>query len=206
MIPERIVLASASPRRREILGKFGFGFDVIPSDADEKISSDVPCGEYVETLAARKGKAVRDALAAEGDVSGTLIISCDTVVYFDKMIIGKPESDLHARLTIGMLSDSWHDVYSGICLMFDGKTVCAHDVTHVKFADIPERDIDRYVASGEPRGKAGSYAIQGAASAFVEKIDGDVYNVIGFPLTLFCRLIKENFGFSVFDLGERNDA
>ena len=203
MIPKRIVLASSSPRRREMLERFGINFDVIPSNADENIPSDMPCGEYVKTLAERKGTAVRDALVLGGeDISETLIISCDTVVYYDKMIIGKPENALEARLTLGMLSDSWHEVYSGLCLIFGDEKVCGYDVARVKFAELSQSDIDRYVASGEPFGKAGSYARQGKAGAFVEKIEGDVNNIVGFPLTLFCRAIKDNFGITVFDLGE----
>ncbi|MBR6050034.1 MAG: septum formation protein Maf [Clostridia bacterium] len=203
---KRIILASASPRRREVLEKFGLKFDVIPSDADENISKDMPCGDYVTALAKLKGESVRDVLISKGeDVADTLIISCDTVVYYDKMIIGKPKSDLDARVTLGMLSDSWHSVYSGLCLIIGDAEMCDYARTDVKFAEISERDIEKYVASGEPRGKAGSYAIQGEAAAFVEKIDGDYYNVVGFPLALFCRMLKYDLGTSVFDLGEIND-
>ena len=203
---KRIILASASPRRREVLEKFGLKFDVIPSDADENISKDMPCGDYVTALAKLKGESVRDVLISKGeDVADTLIISCDTVVYYDKMIIGKPKSDLDARVTLGMLSDSWHSVYSGLCLILGDAEMCDYARTDVKFAEISERDIERYVASGEPKGKAGSYAIQGEAAAFVEKIDGDYYNVVGFPLSLFCRMLKYDIGVSVFDLGEIND-
>ncbi|MBR7082649.1 MAG: septum formation protein Maf [Clostridia bacterium] len=203
---KRIILASASPRRREVLEKFGLKFDVIPSDADENISKDMPCGDYVTALAKLKGESVRDVLISKGeDVADTLIISCDTVVYYDKMIIGKPKSDLDARVTLGMLSDSWHSVYSGLCLIIGDAEMCDYARTDVKFAEISERDIEKYVASGEPKGKAGSYAIQGEAAAFVEKIDGDYYNVVGFPLSLFCRMLKYDIGVSVFDLGEIND-
>lgn len=203
---KRIILASASPRRREILEKFGLKFDVIPSDADESISKDMTCGDYVMALAKIKGESVRDALKKRGeDVSDTLIISCDTVVYYNKMIIGKPKSELDATLTLGMLSDSWHSVYSGLCLILGDTEICDCARTDVKFAEISERDIERYVASGEPKGKAGSYAIQGGAAAFVEKIDGDYYNVVGFPLAMFCNMLKYGFGISVFDLGDIND-
>ena len=199
---KRIILASASPRRREVLEKIGLRFDIIPSDADENISKEMPCGEYVTALAKLKGESVRDGLKKKGeDLSETLIISCDTVVYYDKMIIGKPKSDLDAKLTLGMLSDSWHSVYSGLCLIFGDTETCDYARTDVKFSEISERDIERYVASGEPRGKAGSYAIQGGAAAFVEKIDGDYYNVVGFPLALFCNMLKYGFGVSIFDLG-----
>ena len=200
---KRIILASASPRRREILEKFGIRFDIIPSDADENISNDLPCGDYVCTLAKLKGESVRDALISKGeDLSDTLIISCDTVVYYEKMIIGKPKDKTHAALTLGMLSDSWHSVYSGLCLIYDNTEICDFDRTDVKFAEISESDISRYVASGEPMGKAGSYAIQGEAAAFVEKINGDYYNVVGFPLAMFCRILKYDLGVSIFDLGD----
>lgn len=203
---KRIILASASPRRREVLEKIGLKFDVIPSDADENISKDMACGDYVTALAKIKGESVRDALIKKGeDLSETLIISCDTVVYYDKMIIGKPKNDLDASLTLGMLSDSWHGVFSGLCLILGDVELCEYAETDVKFAEISERDIERYVASGEPKGKAGSYAIQGKAAAFVEKIDGDYYNVVGFPLALFSRMMKYDLGVSVFDLGGAND-
>ena len=146
---KRIILASASPRRREVLEKFGLKFDVIPSDADENISKDMPCGDYVTALAKLKGESVRDVLISKGeDVADTLIISCDTVVYYDKMIIGKPKSDLDARVTLGMLSDSWHSVYSGLCLIIGDAEMCDYARTDVKFAEISERDIEKYVASG----------------------------------------------------------
>ena len=203
MKPKRIVLASASPRRREILEKFGVRFEIIPSDADENIDENVPCGEYVCALAKKKGAAVKEKLIAAGDdISDALIISCDTVVYFNGMIIGKPENDSVAALTLGMLSDSYHSVYSGMSLIYGDVEMCDYAKTDVKFAEISENDIQRYVKSGEPMGKAGSYAIQGDAAAFVEKIDGDYYNIIGFPLALFCRMIKTLFGISIFDLGE----
>ena len=203
---KRIILASASPRRREVLEKIGLRFDIIPSDADENISKEMPCGEYVTALAKLKGESVRDGLKKKGeDLSETLIISCDTVVYYDKMIIGKPKSDLDAKLTLGMLSDSWHSVYSGLCLILGDTEMCEYARTDVKFAEISERDIEKYVETGEPKGKAGSYAIQGKAAAFVEKIDGDYYNVVGFPLPTFIKMMKYGFGVSVFDLGGAND-
>ncbi|MBO4353777.1 MAG: septum formation protein Maf [Clostridia bacterium] len=204
MKPKRIVLASASPRRRETLEKFGVRFDIIPSDADENIDKNMPCGEYVCALASKKGEAVRQLLVSRGeDVSDTLIISCDTVVYYRGMIIGKPDNDTVAEMTLGLLSDSYHTVYSGLSLIYGDTSMCDVALTEVKFAEISEKDIAKYVKSGEPRGKAGSYAIQGDAAAFVEKIDGDYYNVVGFPLALFCRMIKTMFGISIFELGEK---
>lgn len=203
---KRVILASASPRRREVLEKFGIKFDVIPSDADENISTDMACGDYVMTLAKMKGESVRDALIEKGeDLSDTLIISCDTVVHYDGRVIGKPKSNVDASLTLGMLSDSWHSVYSGLCLIIDGIELCDFARTDVKFSEISVRDIERYVSSGEPMGKAGSYAIQGLAAAFVEKIDGDYYNVVGFPLSLFIKMLRYDLGVSIFDLGDGND-
>ena len=107
------------------------------------------------------------------------------------------------EMTLGLLSDSYHTVYSGLSLIYGDTSMCDVALTEVKFAEISEKDIAKYVKSGEPRGKAGSYAIQGDAAAFVEKIDGDYYNVVGFPLALFCRMIKTMFGISIFELGEK---
>lgn len=193
----KIILASSSPRRKEILGRLGLNFTVISPDADENCDESMAPWEYVCELSKRKCDAVMKNKAVTDD---TLVIACDTVVVYGGRIIGKPESPLHAHVTLRLLSDSYHDVYSGLTLSCGGKTVTQSARTTVKMRAVSEADTEKYVASGEPMGKAGSYAIQGLGSALVEKIDGDFYNVMGFPVPLFCDMLEREYGISVFSL------
>lgn len=200
---KRIILASASPRRSEMLEKFNIKFEIIPSDASEDISESMPHDEYVCELAKRKGEAVRDMLISRGeDLSDTLIISCDTIVSYDGRVIGKPKNEMHAAITLSLLSDSRHEVYSGLSLICGDEQYIDFAKTSVKFAEIGEETISEYVKSGEPMGKAGSYAIQGVAASFVERIEGDYSNIVGFPLALFCKMLRRYFGMSIFELGK----
>lgn len=199
---ERIILASASPRRKEILEMLKISFEVVPSEADENIDMEIPPEKYVAELAFAKCKEVKERLRKNGeDLSRALIIGCDTIVCYDGMIIGKPPDDVHAALTLGVLSDSWHSVYSGLALMYGEACEARAERTDVKFREIPEREIWRYVESGEPMGKAGSYAIQLAGASFAERIEGDFYNIVGFPVSLFVRMLK-NFGIDICDITE----
>ena len=199
---ERIILASASPRRKEILQMLKIPFEIIPSEADEDIDMEMPPEKYVSELAYAKCTEVRKRLEKQGaDLSRTLIIGCDTVVCYDGMIIGKPPDDVHAMLTLGVLSDSWHSVYSGLALWYGDACQARSARTDVKFREIPEREIWRYVESGEPMGKAGSYAIQLAGASFAERIEGDYYNIVGFPVSLFVQMLK-TFNIDICDITE----
>lgn len=200
---EKVVLASASPRRKEILEMLGIPFEVVVSDAEEKVETEMPAGEYVSYLAREKCRNAVEKLESRGeDLSRTLVIGCDTVVCYDGMVIGKPPDDVHAMLTLGVLSDSWHSVYSGLALCVGGTTVSDFARTDVKFRELSEREIMKYVASGEPRGKAGSYAIQLRGASFAERIEGDYYNIVGFPVALFTRMLKTHFGTEICDISE----
>lgn len=200
---EKIILASSSPRRKEILEMLKIPFEVIPSDADEEMETELDAGDYVSLLSRRKGEDVAEKLKKQGvEISKTLIISCDTIVCYDGMVIGKPLDDAHAILTLGVLSESWHSVYSGLTLRLGGKVYTDFARTDVKFREISEKEIKRYVETGEPRGKAGSYAIQMLGSCFAERIEGDFYNIVGFPVALFTRMMKVYFGTDVFDIAE----
>lgn len=200
---EKIILASASPRRKDILEMLKIPFEVVPSDADEEIETELDAGEYVCFLSQRKGDDVAEKLKKRGvDISKTLIISCDTVVCYDGMVIGKPLDDAHSILTLGVLSESWHSVYSGLTLRLGAKTYTDFARTDVKFREISEKEIKQYVETGEPRGKAGSYAIQMLGSSFAERIEGDFYNIVGFPVALFTRMLKVYFGTDIFDIAE----
>lgn len=197
----RIVLASSSPRRKEILEMLKIPFEIFPSDADENIETELSAEDYVMTLSKRKGEDVFSKLKKRGyDMEKTLVISCDTIVYYDGMVIGKPADKMHAALTLGVLSDSWHSVYSGLTLRLGEKVSTDFCRTDVKFREISEREIERYVASGEPMGKAGSYAIQLLGSSFAERIEGDFYNIVGLPVSLLSKMLKIDFSVEIFEL------
>lgn len=196
----KVILASSSPRRREVLETLAIPFTVLTPNADEHVSDEVSPEEFVRIVSARKGEAACAALTPE---DGTLVVSCDTVVVYNGLVIGKPKDATHAFLTLDMLSDSWHAVLSGLTLTyFDGGARTVSDVcrTDVKFRALDEREIDAYVKSGEPMGKAGSYAIQSKGASLVERIEGDYYNIVGFPVSLFFRMLKEEFEILPTDL------
>ena len=187
----RYILASASPRRKEILENLGLEFTVITSDADE--SSDLTDHEELtKELAKRKGLAVYDLLVAKGEQDDTVIISADTVVFCDGEILGKPCGKADAERMIRMLSGKTHTVTSGVALIYRGKTVSASSTTEVTFDTLDEEFIENYVNSDEPYDKAGSYAIQGKAAPVISKINGCYFNVVGLPVNCLCKLAKEN--------------
>lgn len=186
----KIILASKSPRRREILENLGLKFDIIVADADE--SSDIrDPQELVSTLAARKGRAVLERLG--GDANDTLVIASDTLVYADGEFLGKPCDREDAERMIRMLSGNSHDVVSGIYLYYGGREATAATATRVKFDKMTEDEIAAYLATDEPYDKAGAYAIQGKASAYISGIEGDYFNVVGLPVNLLKKTLKEKF-------------
>lgn len=187
------ILASASPRRKEILSNLGVEFEVFVTDVDE--SSDLTDPNVLaEELAARKGRAAWEALHEQGyDTSGKVLIASDTTVSVDGKILGKPVDETDARQMLWMLQGRAHKVVSGIYLMLDGKEAVSHAVTEVEFAPMSEEQITYYIGTGEPFGKAGAYAIQGIASAWIRGIRGDYFNVVGLPVNRLCELFCENF-------------
>lgn len=194
------ILASKSPRRKEILENLGIKFDIVTSGADESYDESLSPSEVVEYLSHIKGEAVRDALEKEGrSLKNTIIISADTIVYADGEILGKPRGDADAERMLRLLSDTEHSVLSGITLIGDGKTVSASEEAKVKFAPLSENDIKRYVETGEPRDKAGAYAIQGYASLFVERICGTQSCIVGLPVSLLRKMLEKNFGITLID-------
>lgn len=196
-----IILASSSPRRREILETVGVTFRVLTSEADESVPSGLSPDGVVCEIAGRKCEAVLDALKQSGDLRPeTLIIACDTVVVYEETVIGKPLDEAHAILTLGILSDSWHSVYSGLAVYYKGRTVTRAARTDVKFRELSPSEIMSYAESGEPMGKAGSYAIQMKGASFVERIEGEFNNVVGLPLVTLLRLLCEEFGIASSDI------
>ena len=187
----RYILASASPRRKEILENLGLKFSVITSDADE--SSDITDPEALtKELAKRKGLAVYELLLKKGELTDTVIISADTVVYCDGEILGKPHDKNDAERMIRMLSGKAHTVTSGVALIYNGKAYSCAATTRVFFDELDEDFINNYINSAEPYDKAGAYAIQGKAAPVISKIDGCYFNVVGLPVNCLCRLAKEN--------------
>lgn len=196
-----IVLASASPRRREILTTLGVRFRVVVSGADEDVSGAASPEEYVLQAAKRKNEAVLARLKEDASITpDTLIIACDTVVVYNGVVIGKPPDEPHAILTLGMLSDSWHSVLSGLSVYYHGRTAGTVARTEVKFRELSEAEILAYVESGEPMGKAGSYAIQQKGASFAERIEGDFYNVLGLPVAALLALLRSEFGITSLDI------
>lgn len=197
--PMKFVLASASPRRREILSHLGLAFTVLCADADE--SSDEKKGErLVEILSRRKAEAVRDALASVGGLTAdTVILAADTVVVSPKgEILGKPHDKADADRMLRLLSGRTHRVISGICVIAGDKTVTAHEVTHVTFDRLSDEVIARYIATGEPNDKAGAYGIQDTACLWIKGIDGDYFNVVGLPVHRLECVLGEEFGLSLW--------
>ena len=191
---KQYILASKSPRRKEILENLGVTFETVTADTDE--SSDVTDPRrLVEILSERKGLAVRDLLLAEGrDLSDTVIISSDTVVAVDGQILGKPRDAEDARRMLRLLSGRAHEVVSGIALIGCEKSGVAHEVTEVVFDEWSEEIIDSYIDRAQPYDKAGAYAIQGLASAWIKGIRGCYFNVVGLPVHRLNTLYTEIFG------------
>ncbi|MBR7041706.1 MAG: septum formation protein Maf [Clostridia bacterium] len=182
----RIVLASSSPRRREILEKLGIAFDIIPSNADEGGVTG-SADETVMILAARKAKSVAEKL------SDALVIGCDTLVALENDVFGKPESTAQAEEMLSRLSGNTHRVLSGLCLIdtATGETRVSREETFVSFKALSPEEIRAYVLSGEPMDKAGAYAIQGGAGKFVSEVKGSYDNIVGFPSELFLREVRQ---------------
>ena len=179
-----LILASQSPRRRELFSLVGLDYTAITSDADENIPFTEP-GDFVEQLALRKAGAVKK------DKPGACVVGADTIVWLDGEIIGKPRDPEDAVSILKKLSGKTHTVYTGVAVLTDqGCDVC-HDTTEVTMEAIPEADIRAYVASGEPLDKAGAYGYQGLASLFVERIEGDFFNVIGLPVCRMGQMLRE---------------
>lgn len=196
----RVILASKSPRRREILSMLGVKFEVLSADADEHSDITDPA-QLVRELSLRKGRAVRELLKAEGTWDEeTLIIASDTVVAANGEILGKPQGNADAARMLRLLSGSAHHVVSGVALLLGDREIADAEQTAVRFATMSEKDIEWYVKSGEPADKAGAYAVQGLASLFIEGLDGDYFNVVGLPVHRLELLLQEFLHLSLIDL------
>jgi septum formation protein len=180
----RIVLASASPRRAELLRAAGIDFEVQPANVDETIATGELPNEYVARLAEAKAR-----LVYEQDFHRT-VLAADTAVVVDAHILGKPLDDSDASRMLRMLSGRTHEVLTAVSVFHPGQIVDTRvDVTTVEFAELSDTDINWYVSSGEPMDKAGAYAVQGLASRFVTRIEGSYSNVVGLPVALVYQML-----------------
>lgn len=186
---ERIVLASASPRRRELLGQIGIVPEICPSTIEEKITTAVP-EEAVLQLSRQKAED-----AAKSQKAGSCVIGADTVVSVDEKILGKPSTHEEARRMISILSGKKHQVFTGVTLIFCGregqKVRSFVEKTEVEVFSMTQKEIEDYANQAEPMDKAGAYGIQGKFAAFIKGIDGDYNNVVGLPVGRVYQEIKQ---------------
>jgi septum formation protein len=184
---DRLVLASASPRRRELLAQAGFTFDVISADVPEVRKPGEDPIRFVTRLAREKAEAV---LATHPVTPDTIILGADTIVLIDDDVLGKPRDAPDAARMLRLLSGQTHQVITGVCLAKGRERQRAAEVTFVRFATLSDDEIAEYVATGEPLDKAGAYAIQGRAGRWVPRIHGCYFNVVGLPLALVSSMIE----------------
>jgi septum formation protein len=184
---EKLVLASSSPRRAEILERAGWPHEIMVAGIDESVLPNEEPAVYVQRLARSKAEAVASRL------SDGVVLGADTTVVVANQILGQPVDDADARRMLRLLNAKWHDVLTGVAVVrVGGETRVAFETTRVRFAEMSEKEIDWYIATGEPFGKAGAYAIQGKASLFIEEIEGDYFNIMGLPIRLVHELTTDN--------------
>lgn len=188
----KIILASASPRRRELMEQIGLEFEMAVSDKEEVYTGTAP-EEIVKELALLKA---RDVAGKLGEPSERIVIGADTVVAHRGRILGKPKDEAEAREMLRGLQGEAHDVYTGVAvLVFDGeggsRTVSHAVGTKVFVRAMTDGEIDAYIRTGEPMDKAGAYGIQGRFAAYIEKIEGDYFNVVGLPVSYLYRVLKD---------------
>lgn len=186
---KRLILASASPRRYELLSLTLLPFETYPSTLEEKMDLSLTPSQLVESLAEQKAA---DVFTQKPDC---VVLGADTIVSYQNNRLGKPKDRIEAAEMLRMLSGQTHEVYTGVCLIDQTKKVIFSVKTSVTFYTLDENTIDWYLNTGEPFDKAGSYGIQGSGSLLVEKIDGDYFNVVGLPISKVVRSLKD-FGFS----------
>ena len=189
----KLVLASGSPRRAEILRAAGFSFEVLAAGVDETLRPGEAPADYVRRLAEAKARAAAKIFSAAEPSAVAMFIGADTTVVANGAILGKPESPASAREMLERLSGRTHEVYTGVALLrLPGGTVHVfEEVTKVEFARMSTEEIAEYISSGEPFGKAGGYAIQGLGGKFVKRIEGCYFNVMGLPLARLYAELRE---------------
>jgi septum formation protein len=185
----RLVLASASPRRAELLTAAGFAFDVLPVDVDERRRPGEPPADHVRRLASEKSARALERLS--GSSAGVIVLGADTVVVIDSQILGKPRDDGDAAEMMRLLSGRSHQVMTGVSVRTTARELGGVDSSSVTFAPLTSAEIDWYVGTGEGRDKAGGYAIQGLAGRFIPRVEGSYSNVVGLPIALIYGLLRQ---------------
>ena len=189
LLKQKIVLASKSPRRAEILTAVGWEFEAIAANIDETRIESEDAVTYVERLAWTKAQTVAKRIS-----NHRFVLGADTVVVIEGEILGQPRDDDEARRMLNLLSGKWHEVVTGVALVDAEKptqVLVEHETTRVRFCKMSANEIDWYVSTGEPSDKAGAYAIQGRGGIFIEEIRGDYFNIIGLPVRLLYELLSD---------------
>lgn len=191
---KKIILASRSPRRKELLSGVIHNFDIMADDSEEKIESGMAPEEVVMHLAMQKA-----ANIAEKITEDALVIGADTVVSIDGGIFGKPSDEDDAKRMLKTLSGRENFVCTGVAVVdtSSGRAVCDYERTGVVFRALTEREIAAYIKTGEPMDKAGAYGVQGVGALFVKEINGDYFNVVGLPLCKLGRMLEKEFGYNI---------
>ena len=190
MLKEKIVLASKSPRRAEILRAVGWQFETIAANIDETREPNEDAVSYVMRLARTKAEKIR------AQVASGMVLGADTTVVVNGEILEQPQDAEDARRMLHLLNNKWHEVLTGVALVSDGtqdgsdSVLVDHELTRVRFSEMSAAEIDWYISTGEPFGKAGAYGIQGHAALFIEEIQGDYFNVVGLPVRLVYELSR----------------
>ena len=188
----KIILASASPRRSQLLKQVGADFEVVTSDVEENVDPKVPPSEVVQALAYAKASDV----ACRINDRACIIIGADTIVVYNHDILGKPQHERHAYEMLRMLSGTKHEVFTGFAIIDKdtGKAIKQYQKTLVTFRHIEDKEIMAYIKTGEPMDKAGAYGIQEIGSLFIESIQGDYFTVVGLPMMKLYMTLKDEFG------------
>ena len=191
MLTQKLILASKSPRRAEILRAVGWQFETIAANIDETREPDEDAVSYVKRLAKTKAEKIR------AQVASGMVLGADTTVVVNGEILEQPHDAEDARRMLHLLNNKWHEVLTGVALVSDGtqdgsdSVLVDHELTRVRFSEMSDAEIDWYISTGEPFGKAGAYGIQGHAALFIEEIQGDYFNIVGLPIRLVYELLNK---------------
>jgi septum formation protein len=182
---QRLILASGSPRRKELLEMANLPFEILASDIQERVPENATPEEIVQSLAYQKAKAIADM------ESDAYVLGADTIVVYNGLILGKPKTEQDAFETLKMLSGHTHEVLTGVAILSSRQKMTFYERTKVTFWELTDEEILNYIASGEPMDKAGSYGIQGRGSLFVKRIEGDYFSVVGLPIARTVRELRK---------------
>ena len=182
---KNIILASKSPRRKQLLELLGYPFEIIVSDIEEEINPNNDLVKEIEKLSFQKANAVFK------NHKDKIVIGADTIVKINNEVLGKPRDEQEAKQMLQKLSNNYHEVVTGVTILSEDKVETFSSIALVKFCELSKEEIDEYIKTKEPMDKAGAYAIQGYGSKFIEKIEGDYYTVMGLPVSKLYHKLKE---------------